>query len=112
MKNAVLLAIALRLFLAVTTRTFFQPDEYFQSLEPAHHIVFSYGQLTWEWTSARPIRSIVYPMLNVPVYWMLKVFRWDESRMLVCTCLSMISHRRSHSELVLVREWIPTDLGA
>lgn len=103
MEIAVLLAIALRSFLAVTTRTFFQPDEYFQSLEPAHQIVFGYGQLTWEWTSARPIRSIPYPILNVPIYWMLKVFGRDESPMLVGTCSPMISSRTSHSEGVCVR---------
>ncbi|KJA24997.1 glycosyltransferase family 22 protein [Hypholoma sublateritium FD-334 SS-4] len=54
-------------------RTFFQPDEYFQSLEPAHKLVFGYGHLTWEWMISQPIRSIIYPALNVPIYYFLKV---------------------------------------
>ncbi|KAJ4487707.1 glycosyltransferase family 22 protein [Lentinula aciculospora] len=66
------LALVLRIFIALCTRTVFQPDEYFQALEPAHHIVFGYGHLTWEWLSPQPIRSIVYPALNVPIYWILK----------------------------------------
>jgi phosphatidylinositol glycan class B len=66
------LAIGLRILIALSTRTFFQPDEYFQSLEPAHHLVFGYGHLTWEWLAPTPIRSILYPVLNVPIYWLLK----------------------------------------
>ncbi|KAJ8079143.1 glycosylphosphatidylinositol anchor biosynthesis [Marasmius tenuissimus] len=65
-------ALVVRILIAVSTRTVFQPDEYFQSLEPAHRLVFGYGHLTWEWLSPHPIRSIIYPALNVPVYWVLK----------------------------------------
>ncbi len=84
MVNRPLLAIAIRVLIALATRTFFQPDEYFQSLEVAHHAVFGYGQLTWEWLSPKPIRSIVYPALNIPVYWLLKVLSLDDTAALVC----------------------------
>ncbi|KAF7363648.1 Mannosyltransferase [Mycena sanguinolenta] len=70
-------ALFVRVFIALSTSTVFQPDEYFQSLEPAHHLVFGYGHLTWEWLSPRPIRSILYPALNVPIYWFLKVAGLD-----------------------------------
>ncbi|KAF8920996.1 glycosyltransferase family 22 protein [Mucidula mucida] len=73
MGNRILYALAVRVLIAVFTRTFFQPDEYFQALEPAHHLVFGYGSLTWEWLNPLPIRSIIYPALNIPIYWMLKV---------------------------------------
>ncbi|KAJ6525673.1 glycosyltransferase family 22 protein [Mycena capillaripes] len=73
----VLTALLVRVFIALCTSTVFQPDEYFQSLEPAHHLVFGYGHLTWEWLSPRPIRSILYPALNVPIYWFLKVTGLD-----------------------------------
>ena len=63
--------LLLRIAIALATRTSFQPDEYYQSLEPAYRLVFGYGFLTWEWLSPRPIRSIVYPALNVPLYWVL-----------------------------------------
>ena len=77
------IAILTRVAIALATRTFFQPDEYFQALEPAHFIVFGYGDLTWEWSSNPPIRSILYPALNIPVYWLLKVFHLDGTSLLV-----------------------------
>jgi phosphatidylinositol glycan class B len=77
------LALAVRVSIAFTTRTFFQPDEYFQALEPAHNLVFGYGDLTWEWTSKPPIRSILYPALNVPIYWILKILSLDQTFLLV-----------------------------
>jgi hypothetical protein len=83
MKSEILLAVAVRIFIALFTRTFFQPDEYFQALEPAHHIVFGYGQLTWEWLCEHPVRSILYPALNVPVYWLLKLLKLDGGTLLV-----------------------------
>lgn len=71
------LALAVRILIALFTRTIFQPDEYFQSLEPAYHLVFGYGHLTWEWLAPRPIRSILYPALNVPIYWVLKSLKLE-----------------------------------
>lgn len=73
MQTITFVAVLVRVLVALLTRTFFQPDEFFQALEPAHHAVFGYGELTWEWSSAHPIRSIIYPALNIPVYWFLKV---------------------------------------
>ncbi|KAF9484713.1 glycosyltransferase family 22 protein [Pholiota conissans] len=73
------LALSIRITIALLTRTFFQPDEYFQSLEPAHHIVFGYGHLTWEWMAPQPIRSIIYPAINIPVYYFLKLSGLSET---------------------------------
>jgi phosphatidylinositol glycan class B len=81
--TALALAFAVRISIALITRTFFQPDEYFQALEPAHFLVFGYGDLTWEWTSEPPIRSILYPALNVPIYWVLKTLNLDQTFLLV-----------------------------
>ena len=39
--------IALRIVNALTIRTFFQPDEYFQSLEPAWAIAFGKDSGAW-----------------------------------------------------------------
>ncbi|KAF8508374.1 glycosyltransferase family 22 protein [Gautieria morchelliformis] len=77
------LAICLRIAVALLSVTYFQPDEYFQALEPAHHLVFGYGHLTWEWRTRPPIRSIFFPMLFAPVYWMLKILGLDEPYLLV-----------------------------
>ncbi|KAI0298890.1 glycosyltransferase family 22 protein [Russula brevipes] len=83
MQNATVLALVIRVVIALATCTFFQPDEYFQALEPAHFLVFGYGDLTWEWTSKPPIRSILYPALNVPIYWLLKILRLDGTSLLI-----------------------------
>lgn len=45
------IGLIIRLLNVLISRTFFQPDEYYQSLEPAHSIVFGYGYQTWEWRS-------------------------------------------------------------
>jgi phosphatidylinositol glycan class B len=50
----------LRLFACFSTSTFFCPDEYFQSVEVAHQLVFGQGLLTWEWTVANPVRSVLH----------------------------------------------------
>ena len=66
-----LLSLSLRILNALISRTFFQPDEYWQSLEVAHRLVFGYGYQTWEWRDLAGlggIRSALYPLLFVPVY--------------------------------------------
>lgn len=51
-QNIFLLLIAYRLVNAFVVRTFFQPDEYFQSLEPAWKIAFGEDQGSWiTWVS-------------------------------------------------------------
>ncbi|EKM55153.1 glycosyltransferase family 22 protein [Phanerochaete carnosa HHB-10118-sp] len=82
-RHIVLTALAVRICIALLTQTFFQPDEYFQSLEVAHQLVFSYGHLTWEWLSPEPIRSILYPGLNAPIYYALKILHLDGTELLV-----------------------------
>ncbi|KAF9649566.1 hypothetical protein BDM02DRAFT_3094507 [Thelephora ganbajun] len=72
-----------RISLALLTRSIFQPDEFFQSLEVAHNVVFGYGKLTWEWQPSVAIRSIVYPTLYVPAYWILRVTGLDSTALLV-----------------------------
>ena len=69
--------LGVRIAFAVLTRTYFQPDEYFQALEPAHYAVFGYGHLTWEWLTPRPIRSIIFPAVYIPLYWLLKITTLD-----------------------------------
>ncbi|KAL1612548.1 glycosylphosphatidylinositol anchor biosynthesis [Paraconiothyrium brasiliense] len=63
------LLLAFRIVNALTLRTFFQPDEFFQSLEPAWQLAF--GQhaqacITWEWTAQ--LRSSLHPELFALVY--------------------------------------------
>ncbi|KAJ2906835.1 hypothetical protein MKZ38_010333 [Zalerion maritima] len=69
-QTTILLAlIALRLFNALTIRTFFQPDEYFQALEPAWLMAFGYETspyVTWEWRLG--LRSSLHPRLFATLY--------------------------------------------
>jgi GPI mannosyltransferase 3 len=81
--QAALIAATVRILQALLTRTFFQPDEYFQSLEVAHRAVFGYGQLTWEWSIDQPIRSILFPSVWIPVYWILSITGLHETSALV-----------------------------
>lgn len=110
--------LGFHLVLAAFTNTFFQPDEYWQSLEVAHRIVFGYGYLTWEWVhrgrlffpqitswvdltqvgvpeavgflSTSPIRSVLHPLLLVPVYALLKLLRLDGSFVLMTVTPRMV----------------------
>lgn len=43
------LSLLIRSVSVLLPQTFFQPDEFYQALEPAHHLIFGYGHLTWEW---------------------------------------------------------------
>lgn len=71
--SAIVLAvlIAWRIVNTSLLKTFFQPDEYWQALEPAHRIAFGYGYLTWEWREG--LRSAAHPLLFAGAY---KIADW------------------------------------
>lgn len=98
-----LLAILVRLPLALFQRTPFQPDETYQSLEPAHRIVFGYGFLTWEWQPNQAVDGVSWGWMAegrlrgsgwvglwVAVYWLVKTLR-IEKWCLVSSSLSYAS---------------------
>ncbi|KAK5653101.1 hypothetical protein OQA88_9199 [Cercophora sp. LCS_1] len=61
--------LVFRFINALSVRTFFQPDEYFQALEPAWSIAFgsnSGAWLTWEWQ--HQLRSSLHPFIFGLVY--------------------------------------------
>ncbi|KAH3674788.1 hypothetical protein WICMUC_002991 [Wickerhamomyces mucosus] len=57
----------MRLINVTSINTFFQPDEFFQSLEPAHFRHYGYGTLTWEWKLG--LRSYLYPLIFDLLYY-------------------------------------------
>lgn len=61
-----------RCILAVQSKTFFQADEFWQSLEPAHFKAFGYGELTWEWEYG--LRSYAFPLIFEIGYILVKHF--------------------------------------
>lgn len=53
-QDILLFLVAFRILNALTIRTFFQPDEYFQSLEPAWQIAFGKDSGAWiTWVGIR-----------------------------------------------------------
>jgi Alg9-like mannosyltransferase family len=80
-KRLLLFLIGFRIFNALTITTFFQPDEYYQSLEPAWRAVFGYGELTWEWREG--IRGFLYPSLFASLWWILKTVGIQNPHILV-----------------------------
>mmetsp|Transcript_43448 Transcript_43448/g.82910 ORF Transcript_43448/g.82910 Transcript_43448/m.82910 type:complete len:586 (-) Transcript_43448:188-1945(-) len=69
------LLLAFRLTNSVVVCTYFNADEYWQSLEVAHRLVFGYGHLTWEWQSA--LRTYVHPLIFACIYFCLKITGLD-----------------------------------
>lgn len=71
--------IGLILFVRISSvflvKTWYVPDEYWQSLEVAHNKVFGYGALTWEWQKG--IRSYLYPGVFAVIYSVLKLTGLD-----------------------------------
>ncbi|KAI4129680.1 MAG: hypothetical protein LQ347_003683 [Umbilicaria vellea] len=68
-QDILLFLIAFRILNALSIRTFFQPDEYFQSLEPAWEMAFgadSGAWITWEWKHR--LRSAIHPAMFAAVY--------------------------------------------
>lgn len=62
--------IAFRILNSLLVRSYFSPDEYWQSLEVAHKLVFGYGELTWEWDE-KALRSVIHPGIFACFYWLL-----------------------------------------
>ncbi|EDW34812.1 GL21004 [Drosophila persimilis] len=75
------LILAVRLASVFVVKTYYVPDEYWQSLEVAHKLTFGYGYLTWEWVQG--IRSYVYPVLIAGLYKLLALLHLDSVQLLV-----------------------------
>jgi GPI mannosyltransferase 3 len=76
-KRLLLSCFLLRLINCLLTKTWFVPDEFWQSHEVAHHLAFNYGYLTWEWRVG--IRSYVYPLLIASIYKLLQFLHLDNT---------------------------------
>lgn len=76
-----LIFLFVRLASIFIVQTYFVPDEYWQSLEIAHKIVFDYGYLTWEWVLG--IRSYIYPLIIAGLYKILAVLGLDSAEAIV-----------------------------
>ncbi|KAM9967784.1 hypothetical protein ACTFIW_001871 [Dictyostelium discoideum] len=78
--NQKILFLSLVLYRCINSlliNTFFDPDEYWQSLEVAHKLVFGYGYLTWEWSEG--LRSFIHPLIFVYLFKFLKFLNLDST---------------------------------
>lgn len=66
------LALALRLAVVLALPSIYFPDEIFQTLEPAHRLVFGYGVVPWEYRLG--IRSWVLPGFLAGLLWLGSLF--------------------------------------
>ena len=69
--HTLIFLFVLRILNIILVQTWFVPDEYWQSLEVAHKLVFKYGCLTWEWNKG--IRSYFHPFIFAVVYYVIKI---------------------------------------
>jgi phosphatidylinositol glycan class B len=76
-----IICLLFRFLNAFLTRTYDNPDEYWQGQEVAHHLVFGTGYLTWEWREK--IRSFAHPLVLASVYKLLELLRLDDTSVLV-----------------------------
>lgn len=64
--NPLVLWLALFIFRflnAALVRTYFDPDEYWQSIEIAHRHVFGFGAVTWDWISGLRNWAAILPFI-------------------------------------------------
>ncbi|CAK7900712.1 GPI mannosyltransferase 3 [[Candida] anglica] len=84
-RNILSVLFIFRLWNSQSIQTYFQADEFFQCLEPAHKLAFGYGYITWEWTEQ--LRSSIHPLMYAFVYKMIQLLGfnsdWETSLVLV-----------------------------
>lgn len=70
-----------RVISAIIVHTWYVPDEYWQSLEVAHKIVFGYGHLTWEWREG--LRGTLYPGVIAVLYKVVDLLGLDSREVVI-----------------------------
>ncbi|PRP74835.1 hypothetical protein PROFUN_09535 [Planoprotostelium fungivorum] len=81
MKWLFLACLIFRWLNSIIVRTAFNPDEYWQSLEVAHDMVFGYGWRTWEWSEG--IRSYIHPLIFSIPYYLLRATGLDSTQLII-----------------------------
>ena len=98
--RVLLFCLAFRSLWLLLPQTYFQPDEFYQALEPAHHHVFGNGYLSWEWQDlplqgdqswwmnvigGGRMRGWIWPSVFVGIYRLLQITKLDNTFLLVGT---------------------------
>jgi len=64
--------ILFRFYFALARVDTVWPDEHYQTLEPASHVVWGYGRMVWEWKDG--FRPWTGPSIFIPLFLVLKLF--------------------------------------
>ncbi|CAB4477407.1 unnamed protein product [Rhizophagus irregularis] len=75
--------ILFRIINAIFTKTYFNPDEYWQSVEVAHYLVFGYPKLFYLVYCFEKIRSIAHPLLFATLYKNLAILGLDKGNLFI-----------------------------
>lgn len=97
-RQLLIVAVVVRVSATLFCSSYFVADEYWQSLEIAHRLVFGRGELTWEWHQG--IRSFVFPTIIAIPYWLLKILHLDTPFLL------QIIPRLLMTALGVVEDWL------
>ncbi|EPT32257.1 mannosyltransferase, putative [Toxoplasma gondii ME49] len=102
--------IAFRIVNGLVLNSSFNPDEHWQSSEVAHHLVFGYGFLTWEWEPCIALRSVIHPALFAGLYWLLGRFSLDSPSVIALAprvMQSIIAGFTDYGTFQLAQVWYP-----
>jgi len=95
--------LAVRLFHFFLVCSQYVPDEYWQSLEIAHNIIFDYGYLTWEWILG--IRSYISILHIIMLYKTLQFFSLDTLQLLIWSPRFLQTLFTTYSDYIFIR-WL------
>jgi phosphatidylinositol glycan class B len=99
------LAFVLRAYAAVAHLDISHPDEHFQTLEPASHVVYGFGWLSWEWSEGT--RSWFVPGLYMPLLWLCKVLGFKGGPVVIQACrvlMALLSTAALYQFWVVLRD--------
>ncbi|PFH31923.1 putative mannosyltransferase [Besnoitia besnoiti] len=106
--------LVFRVVNGLVLKSSFNPDEHWQSSEVAHHLVFGYGFLTWEWEPCIALRSVVHPALFAAVYWLLARVGLDSPSLVALAprvLQSIIAAFTDYGTYRLAKAWYPLSRG-
>lgn len=93
--------LTVRLFHLYVVRSWYVPDEYWQSLEIAHGEAFGFGYRTWEWIVG--IRSYLSVSWIIVLYETLKLFSLDGIQILIWSPRLLQTMFSAYSDYCFVR---------
>lgn len=92
-----------RVLMALLSQSWYVPDETWQSVEVAHHLVFGTGYKTWEWLIG--IRSWLHPLLFAAPLALLKLTGLDSQYAVILAPKIIQALLTTVCEYFLIKRW-------